>query len=246
MTTKVRRGRSAPAGGRRLLATIRNRLAALPPGKVGGHLHVLIVAGAEDVIVRRIPATSDAVREADRLASTIGAIEAALELRAAEMLPAGPSPPLTEAEKAALRSGGMDLRPRDAGEPDPILEGATQYARLINESLTVREAAARLGGVNESRVRQRLLADPPTLYAVKVGRAWRLPRFQFLRRGALPGLGAVLAALSPDLDGVEVERWFATPNADLAAGADGQPVSPADWLRMGRSSQRAAELAREL
>lgn len=246
MTTKVRRGRSARAGGRRLLATIRHRLAALPPGRAGGYLHVLIVTGAEGVIVRRIPATSNAAGEAERLATSIGAIEAALELQASERSPAGSSPPLAEAEKAALRAGGMDLRPRGPGEPDPILEGATQYARLINGSLTVREAAARLGGVNESRVRQRLLADPPTLYAVKVGRAWRLPRFQFLRRGALPGLGAVLGALSPDLDAVEVERWFTTPNPDLAAGADEQPVSPADWLRIGRSPQRAAELAREL
>lgn len=231
------------------MARLRKRLGDLPPDLVHGGNQVVIVVGTDDVVIRPILAGADPARAAGRLSSSIGAIEAALDVeRESEAASAAArhSQPFSVGESDALQAGGMDLRPQQPGESDPLLEGATHFARMVNESLTVQEAAERLGGVNESRVRQRLLADPPTLYALKSGREWRLPKFQFLRRGTAPGLQTVIAALPRDLDPVSVERWFMAPNPDLGVGDEERPVSPIEWLKMGGSPERAAELAKDL
>lgn len=255
MTTKVRRRRAAPVrrhakpGGHDLVARLQRRLGELPPDSVRGGNQVVIVIGSDDVIIRPILGGADPARAAGRLSSSIGAIEAALDMeRESEVASAAArdSKPLSPGELAVLQAGGFDLRPGKPGERDPILEGATHFARMVNGSLTVQEAAARLGGVNESRVRQRLLADPPTLYALKTGREWRLPKFQFQRRGTVPGLEIVVAALPRDLDPVSVESWFMIPNPDLAVGEEERAVSPIEWLKLGGAPERAAELAKDL
>jgi hypothetical protein len=231
------------------MARLRRRLGEIPKDQVHGGNHVVIVIGSDDVIIRPILAGVDPAQAAGRLSSSIGAIEAALDAeRESEVASAAilNSQPLSPGELTALQAGGMDLRPVQPGEHNPILEGAAHYARMVNESLTVQEAAARLGGVNESRVRQRLLADPPTLYALKTGREWRLPKFQFLRRDTVPGIATVIAALPRDLDPVSVERWFKAPNPDLAVGEEERAVSPLEWLQMGGSPERAALLAKDL
>lgn len=150
---------------------------------------------------------------------------------------------LTAEEERVLLSGGLDTSPLRAGEEEPLIETALEYARLLQSSLSV-EQAARLLGVNPSRVRQRLTARPPTLYGIKEGKAWRVPRFQFAGRKPIPGVPAVIGALPPDLHPVAVRRWLTTPHPDLRVGPDARPVAPLEWLRTGRAPGVVADLAR--
>ncbi len=102
-------------------------------------------------------------------------------------------------------------------------------------------------GVNPSRVRQRLGGDPRSLYGIKEGKSWRVPKFQFIGRKPIPGMAEVLPALPRDLHPVEVQRWFSTPHPDLYLDPDERrPVAPLDWLRMGRPAEVVADLARNL
>ncbi len=104
---------------------------------------------------------------------------------------------------------------------------------------------ARLLGVDDSRVRQRLTKR--SLYGIKLPDGWRLPAFQFdpARPGRLvPGIGRVLPRLDPALHPVAVYRWFTLPNVDLVL--DDTPVSPLDWLRSGGDPTEVAALAADL
>ena len=96
---------------------------------------------------------------------------------------------LTVEEVEAARSGGLDPQPARGARADPLVQGVVAYASLILTGLTTRQAAARLG-VSDARVRQRLQAR--TLLAVREGLSWKLPVFQFTKRGALPGWSAGL------------------------------------------------------
>ena len=105
--------------------------------------------------------------------------------------------------------------------------------------------AARLLGVDPSRVRQRL--GERSLYGLKTPRGWRLPAFQFdldQPDRLVPGIGGVLAALPPDLHPVAVYNWLTLPDPDLAWGDE--PVSPLDWLRSGGDPAVVAALAADL
>ena len=151
---------------------------------------------------------------------------------------------LTVEEERVLASGGLDTSPLRAGEEEPLTETALEYARLLQSSLSV-EQAAKLLSVNPSRVRQRLTGHPRTLYGIKEGKAWRVPRFQFAGRKAVPGVAAVIGALPPDLHPVAVRRWLTTPHPDLRINADeARAVAPLEWLRTGRAPEVVADLAR--
>jgi hypothetical protein len=153
---------------------------------------------------------------------------------------------LTAEEARVLESGGFDTSALRADETSPMLQAAAEYRRLLDSSLTVEQAARRLG-VNTSRVRQRLIADSPTLYGIKDGARWRVPSFQFGRKKMVPGIGTVIAALPKDVHPVAVYRWLTSPHQDLYADdTEEQAVSPLDWLRMGRSPEVVADLARGL
>ncbi|MHC4515880.1 MAG: hypothetical protein ACYTGW_19145 [Planctomycetota bacterium] len=163
---------------------------------------------------------------------------------------------LTQAETAELRSGGFDLAVHEAG-PDPLAAGVAEFAAMMQTGLTVRDAAA-LAGVNESRIRQRLNTDPPSLLGVRVGRGWRIPAFQFDLRGKriLPGLERVLPALGSELHPVAVQRWFLAPTTDLVAEPTTKDdttsdvdteadtgLTPRDWLLAGLPPETVADLA---
>jgi hypothetical protein len=164
-----------------------------------------------------------------------------------------PGRSLTPGEAAALRDGGFDL---EAGSPrldDPAVRTAIEYATMVATGLTVTEAG-RILQVDDSRVRQRLAAH--ALYGVKVGHAWRLPRFQFDGRRAVPGIEKVFPRLRQDLHPIAVYTWFTSPDPDLAIDdlpadnsadrPDPSPMSPRDWLRSGGSAEVVAELAGSL
>lgn len=146
-------------------------------------------------------------------------------------------------EEALLRRGGFDSSADSASETGPIAQAKAEYASILADSITVEEAAKVLG-VNESRIRQRL--GNRTLYGIKTGGTWRIPRFQFDRRRIVPGLEAVLPAISPDTHPVAVRRWLTTANADLVLGADEHAASPLDWLASGGDPASVVDLARAL
>jgi excisionase family DNA binding protein len=151
-------------------------------------------------------------------------------------------PELTEAEARVLAAGGGRSIPEAQVSAGALLANA--YSEILESALSVDQAAERLG-VNGSRVRQRL-ADR-SLYGIKHGGGWRLPAFQFGKRGLVPGLDEVLPALPKDLNVVAVVRWFGTPNPDLCTrDQDERPLTPLEWLAQGHAPQAAAELARDL
>lgn len=150
---------------------------------------------------------------------------------------------LTAEEVAAARSGGLNPRPARSARADPLVRGVVAYASLIHTGLTTRQSAARLG-VSDARIRQRL--HERTLLAVREGRSWKLPLFQFTERGELPGWGELCASLPSAASPVAVERWLGLPHPDLVTGEHETPTSPRAWLLEGRPPQAVAALAGEL
>jgi CheY-like chemotaxis protein len=148
---------------------------------------------------------------------------------------------LTLDEQRALESGGVPIGGQLAFRP--LAVRAAKYHAILTGSLNAEQAAKRLG-VSTGRVRQRLLADPPTLYGIRDGNVWRLPAFQFASKGLVPNVDRVISHLDRELDPVAVENWFRQPHIDLEQ--DGHLVSPLDWLAQGRSVQPVAELAGDL
>jgi excisionase family DNA binding protein len=150
---------------------------------------------------------------------------------------------LTAPEEAALAQGGVG--PVSADEMRVVeAEAAAAYQQLRAESLDVEEAARRLG-VNASRIRQRLAEG--ALYGVKDGNAWRLPAFQFVANGLVPGIEVVLRKLPEGLSPLAVARWLALPNPDLTTrGGEERPLSPRQWLLEGNPPEPAAQLAAAL
>jgi hypothetical protein len=150
---------------------------------------------------------------------------------------------LTVEEVEAARSGGLDPQPARSARADPLVQGVVAYASLVLTGLTTRQAAARLG-VSDARVRQRLQAR--TLLAVREGLSWKLPVFQFTKRGELPGWSEVCPSLPPGASPVAVERWLGLPHPDLVTGENETPISPRGWLLEGRPPGAVAALAGEL
>jgi hypothetical protein len=217
---------------------------------------VIAVAEGSSVTVRTVPRPPRLRRGgvargayAGYVARRLAEIEAAVgELLATTTGGAQGTEPggLTAAEARVLASGGLDTSPLRAGEEEPLIETALEYARLLQSSLSV-EQTAQLLGVNPSRVRQRLTGHPRTLYGLKEGRSWRVPRFQFAGRKPVPGIATVIGALPPDLHPVAVRRWFALPHPDLRVDPDeARSVAPLEWLRTGRAPEVVADLARDI
>src|SRR5215216_1811954 len=154
-----------------------------------------------------------------------------------------PGKEFSEEEIMALKEGGLDLSPREAG-PDPLAGTAAKYVALLASALTTREAAGVLE-VGESRIRQRLREG--TLYGVKAGRENRLPAFQFEGGREVPGIAEVLARIDRSVHPVAVLNWFLLPNPDLYLDEEeASPVSPRHWLLSGGDPEVPAQLAKDL
>ncbi len=171
----------------------------------------------------------------------------ALVLEVASSLPSAIEPEsprreLTQEEVGALERGGVSVDVSEPGE-DPLELAAAKYTALLAQSLTVSEAAKMLG-VNPSRVRQRLAGR--TLYGIRQRSGWRLPAFQFERGRPLPGIELVLPRLDTTLHPLSVYNWFTSPDPDLVIGPDELPVSPRDWLLSGGDPSVVAEIAASL
>ena len=148
---------------------------------------------------------------------------------------------LPESEAQTLKRGGFDMGHPREGEATPLSQTVAAYIAMMNDALTVAEAARRLR-LDQSRIRQLLSAG--SLYGIKLRGEWRLPAFQFTKRGVVPGIQEVLRVVPEDLHPVEVWEWFRNPDPDLEIGE--QIVSPLNWLSSGGEPQRASAVARDL
>lgn len=156
------------------------------------------------------------------------------------------SAPFTANERALLAEGGFDTSALTVPGADPVEIAAAEFARLRTESYTAEEAANVLG-VTVGRIRQRLTSSPPTLFGIKVGGDWRVPRFQFENEQLIVGIEFVVGRLRAELNPVAVWRWFTTPNPDLPADEDGaRLLTPLEWLRVGGAPEIVAALAGDL
>jgi len=165
-------------------------------------------------------------------------------LRAVSSLATQPSSTLSKSELQALQAIDLSTQPWPAERPDdPLSQSIVDYVALVETSLTAAEAA-RLLGVDVSRIRQRLRQR--SLFGVEYEGEWRLPRFQFERKNVLPGLAPVLASFPADVNALDVAEWFLSPNPDLEVDDREQLLSPRKWLLRGLPPERVAELARHL
>jgi hypothetical protein len=158
------------------------------------------------------------------------------------------SPPATDpadyfspAQRDVLAEVGLDLTPRRPDEVDSRARAVAADAVLHDSALTVGDAAG-VVGVDTSRIRHRLAAG--RLAGWKDRGGWRLPAWQFVSGGVLPGLEAVLAAVPDDQPPLVVAAFMTTPQADLRL--EERPATPREWLLAGGSPERVAALAATL
>lgn len=153
------------------------------------------------------------------------------------------SPPLSPTDASMLDAAGLVESEND--RPGAFEKSQIAYEMLLGRSYTLEEAA-RILKVNPSRLRQRL--GQRTLYGIKDGRSWRVPRFQFdvKRQKIVRGIEKVLPRIRRDAHPLEVATWFSIPHQDLVVGEHEEPVTPLDWLGGGRSPETVAELADEI
>jgi hypothetical protein len=202
---------------------------------------VLVIITEESALLRKLRVRGRAV-DARELRLQLAGAEAAVE-EVARGQPAPIAPQLTAAEAALLDDAGMVEQAIDA--PSPLERSRIELHLLVRGSLTIDDAARALG-VTTSRLRQRLSHSRRTLYGIKQGRGWRIPRFQFEARDRLVrGIDRVLPRVRDDAHPLEVRDWFTLPHQDLVIGG-GERVSPKAWLSSGRSPETVAELAAEI
>lgn len=149
--------------------------------------------------------------------------------------------PLSPTEEELYRQGGFDLTPRFFPDGGPTERSFAEYTALIAGALTVGAAAARLE-VDKSTIRRRLRRRE--LYGFHSGGRWRLPAFQFLGRGTLPGLKTAFKDLDTEIHPLSVHRFFMTPQRDLVARDGDDATTPRDWLQQGGSPEPVGRLLR--
>ena len=149
---------------------------------------------------------------------------------------------LTGQEVTLLRRAGADVE-EHADADDPMATYVVAFGAILATALSPAQAATRLGGITQVRVRQMIREG--ALYGVQIDGRWRLPVFQFDREGLVPNIGAVNAVVPHTLDAVSVLRWYTTPDAGLET-PNGHTLSPLAWLRGGMDPARVVEIARDL
>lgn len=143
-------------------------------------------------------------------------------------------------QRQVLTDVGLDLSAYDERETDPRASTVATRAVFADSSYSVTEAA-RLLGIDSSRVRHRLKEDKLTGWKDK---GWQLPAWQFSGSAVLPGLDVVLPALPDDQPPLMVAAFMNTPQPDLEI--DSKPVTPRQWLLAHGDPHVVAELATTL
>ena len=140
------------------------------------------------------------------------------------------SDPLADVDKA------LDTEDAVAASLWADLETRTNRARLLADCISSSEAGELTHRSRQAVERQRKEGN---LLALRVGREWRYPKWQFEMdgpRGLLPGLGTVIRSLRLSPFGAAL--WLTTPNAQLGNR------KPVELLRR-RQSDRVVCLAEE-
>jgi hypothetical protein len=205
-----------------------------------GEVLLLVLSAHAGLVTRRKVRGSQAdLRE---LASWLASAEAAV----AE-LPAPPSaapPQLTSAEASMLDDAGFTEESSDAA--GALERSAIELELFLRGSMSLEQAATALR-VTTGRLRQRLSPEARTLYGVKVGGRWRIPRFQFAgKRALVRDIDQVLPHIRPEAHPLAVKTWFSSPHQDLVVGDDENAVTPLAWLSAGLPAAAVARLAEEI
>ncbi|HEY2510254.1 MAG TPA: hypothetical protein VGI39_05340 [Polyangiaceae bacterium] len=221
-----------PSKGRRAEVQVRDLAGQLKKGEA-----IVFVVVEGKVMAGRTAIGAATVPQALR-ALLLGADVAAERLTTT----ASPSPPqLAAAEAALLDEAGLVEAP-DGN--DPLERARIELELLLRESPSLEEAAHELK-VSTGRLRQRLGGG--TLYGIKVGRAWRIPRFQFAKKGRLVrNIEKVLPAVRPEAHPLSVVTWATSPHQDLVVGKHEKPVTPLAWLEAGLDPETVVKLASEV
>jgi hypothetical protein len=219
----------------------KGRTAEVRPGKaaegVGENELVVLVLSSTGAIVRRTAVPGRPGVDALR-AVLLGVDVAAERLATRSYLPA---PQLAAAEAELLDDAGFVEE--DEGN-DPLERTRIELELLLRESPLLEDAAHELK-VSTGRLRQRL--GERTLYGIKVGRAWRIPRFQFAKKGRLVrNIDKVLPAVSPEAHPLSIVTWFTLPHQDLVVGKQEKPATPLAWLEAGLDPEAVVKLAAEI
>lgn len=203
---------------------------------------VVLVLGAHAALVSRTRVSGRGLSLRELRLRLAGA-EVAVEGLATQ-LPVRDTPGLTSAEAALLDDASFAAR--RTGDVTALERSRIEMELLVRESASLEDAATALG-VSPSRLRQRLSPSVRTLYGIKDGRGWRIPRFLFAtERKLIPGIEKVLPQVRPDAHPLAVQAWLTTPHQDLVVGDGDEPVSPVDWLTSGRPADDVAKLAGEI
>ena len=161
----------------------------------------------------------------------------------ATAIPERASHDLTAEEVVFHSAGALEDDTPSRVRNDPLIKSQAQYMTLLEESLSAAQAA-KLLGVDVSRVRQRL--RDRSLFGVEHDSTWRLPRFQFERRRVIPGLARVLKALPEGLLPLDLVDWFVSPDAGLQLESEVVALSPREWLVSGRPVEAVLAAVSEL
>jgi hypothetical protein len=135
------------------------------------------------------------------------------------------------------------------GEPAACEVGAREttgvdFDLFVRESPTLEQAAKSLKLSSEILIHRLKIRR---LYGFKAGRIWRIPRFQWDRKGQLvPGIDKVFPHIRADAHPLAIARWFTSPHPDLVADGEEGPVTPLAWLAAGKSPGTVADLAQEI
>lgn len=102
------------------------------------------------------------------------------------------------------------------------------WTRFIAATLSTSKVAAKLA-ISTSSVRR--LRTSGQLVAVRNGRTYRYPAWQFTRDGRLPFLAAIIAATPDTTSPISIHGLMTTPQPALLAA--GEPLTPPEWLTRG-------------
>lgn len=194
---------------------------------------------AEEAVVARFVAGLGLSLSVDELERTVREV---VEITIPIPDPADARAQFSLLEREALEAMGADFSALPVEMPDPVERTRLAYVALALDSLSASEVAEQLGR-DVSRIRQR--TRDRSLWSLPGASGTRFPRAQFAADGSeIPGMGAVLQALPPDLHPVAVLRWLTLPKLDLRL--DGRAVSPCEWLLAGGAVVEAVALAEDL
>lgn len=130
----------------------------------------------------------------------------------------GPSP-LSPTEVNFLRDHGgaaavdaLDRWSAELERQDRTHAAVRQLADTAADTISIAEAAGILG-LDPDRISRRIRAK--TLWAFRLRKRWRIPRWQFGDDGLLPGLEVIVPVIADDASPSVLEAFMRTPQHDF-------------------------------